>query len=354
MTFPTFDQNVTHNGSHGFMYTNTPVVSNRIYTRENIANMKSYLNRMTSRVAEEMERQYEGQILETQIIEFEKAFAHILGNASFFGPVQAAAEERAPIQAAAEDPDSRSIVGKIYSSAVGSEKHDSRSTDSQILSNDMHNVDASSATEQEQVQTHEEPHLPIEEVLCIHEEEDKEDEDEEDEDEEDEDEEEDEFLRWCYKDTDIPELVAAYERKPSNDFSDEDLYALEEMQKLFDRYGKLGRAWNWNCLLGRRTFEQNKKLWNLAQVKSVGERVENAYLEAIAQDEWDNRVIFMKRCWYKTDLCQERGGSFAKTQAELLSRWDTMVYLNWKRIADNDCMGLDRNASGWWTKFKKS
>ena len=168
------------------------------------------------------------------------------------------------------------------------------------------------------------------------------------------DQEEHDYLKWCIAETNIPALIAAYDKKPSDNFSGEDLYALEEMKKIYKRTGKLGSAWNWNCLLGRRTFEQNKKLWNLAEKNSIGEKLIGFYVEARSQREWEDRVALIKRCWWKTDLQQDRGGSFARNEEELLSRSDHMVYLNVMQIADNDCMGLHRNPKKWWTKFPRS
>lgn len=371
MTFPTLDKNVTYNVSHGFMYANTPghnyltqmpalymqetyppVVSNRLYSPHNIANMKSHLEQMKIRVAEHMERQKEGQILETQIIQFEKAFAPILGNASFFGPVQAAAEEHAPIlgnasfvgpvQAAAEDPDSRSTVGKIFSSAVGPEKHDSRSTYSQILSNVDNRPDE---------QTDRQIALQLQQKI---------DEDLQSEDlqKQAKDAEEDEqsetkvprFLNWCNVSTNITELVKKYESKPLNNFREKQLKLLQKMQQVFDRTGSYDAAVTYGVRDGWSTYEENKKIWKLAHQLSIGEIVEKAYCEAQKCETDEKYFKSIKRCWYKTNIGD--GGSFAKDRAEQLSRFDHMVYLNWKKIAVNDCMGLGKFSYDWWTNFK--
>jgi len=365
-----------------YMQDNIPIVSNRLYSPDNITDMKSHLQQMLIRAAEQMERQYEGQILETKIMALEKAFGPMLGNVSFFGPAQAAAEEPAPIlgnasfvepvQGADEDPNSRSTVGKIFSSAVGPEKHDSPSTYSQILGNDMHNVDASSATEQEQVQTN----LPIEEedkedrlddrpgeqsdrqlALQLQKEFDQDFQSEElqkqakyAEEKEESETKVPRFLDWCYESTDITKLVQEYEAKPLNNFSKKQLQLLSRLQEVWDRTESYNAVVTYGVRDGLGSYEENKKIWKLAHQDSIGEIVGKRYCEAQNCDTDEKYFKAIKRCWYKSDVGD--GGSFAKDKAEQLSRFDTMVYLNWKKIAVNDCMGLGKFSYMWYTNFK--
>lgn len=169
------------------------------------------------------------------------------------------------------------------------------------------------------------------------------------------------FVESCMEEINTDHLEATYDDKPSKYFTEAQWHALAQMQKLWNP-NKPGTAWNWNCKRGdsadvvREKFNANKRLWNDAQVQSIGDIVKKYYLEAVEEEDDEKYYALIKRVWYKTDMCYEgldpkKRWRFAQNEDELLSRYDTMVYLNRKKIAENDCMGLERFPHGFWTKF---